>query len=84
MSKIELHSVNKEVFEVFLRKNALTEVQGRYFHSYDYIDSDGEIHASMETSSYGAETVYQISDTNYENMEAVSLVGKLINNKLKL
>lgn len=70
--KKNLTSVNKEVFDNFLKDKEITKKQGEIFHSKYYLDSTGKIIAYKETSSWNTNIIYMIEDgENYETLEIV-------------
>jgi hypothetical protein len=74
-----MFNVSKEIFYDFINKNQLKEIQGDYFHSNNYIDNKNNIRAYRETSSWGAETIYQIDDVKYSNFKTLNIINNFLN-----
>jgi len=72
-----LHNVSEDIFNRFLKNKNFTKRQGSNFHSEEFLNSEGEIKAYVESSSWGAETVYQIDDDSYENFETFVILNQL-------
>ena len=81
---IALYKVTEHIFHRFVVEQELKEahqVEWDYLPGSNYVNSDSEIHAYLETSSWGAPTVYKISDANYQNFKSLSLVNKILQAK---
>lgn len=76
-----LFNVPYEVFSKYIEKNNLKAIPGPYCHSINYIDENNVIKAYKETSSWGADTIYQIDDVTYQNLEIVNLIVNIFNKK---
>lgn len=74
-----MFNVSKEIFYDFVNKNQLIPVQGDYFHSDNFIDKNKKVRAYRETSSWGAETIYQIDDVKYSNFETLNIINNFLN-----
>ena len=56
----EFIQVGKEEFWEFVKNNTTTFIKGEWFHSEYYLDKNNNKVAYIETSSYGAPTIYEI------------------------
>ena len=77
--EIPLYIVPKNVFRKFLDQHRLNETQGKLTHSTEYKNSKGETHAYMETSSWGMLAIYKVSDSTFQNYEALSFMNNKLN-----
>lgn len=68
----------KEEFCRFVKLNSLTREQGTWFHSFNFVDYDGNIKAYIETSSYTPKVTYKIIGGD-SNFEMTSFVTKILN-----
>lgn len=78
-----LHEVTRKSFYDYIEGKDLTIENGDMVHQSLYIDSEGEVVASMLTSSYGASTEYRIKEGGYpiENQNTINVVSALFSKK---
>jgi len=57
-----MKEVTEKEFYDFMKSKLVSKIQGDVFHSYYYVDEDNIKIAYMETSSWGAETIYKITN----------------------
>lgn len=74
-----MKQVTKDEFWSYFQDKNYTTTQGEWFHSDDFI-VDNEVVGYMETSSYGASTVYKLK-YGTANSETISLIGSIISAK---
>ena len=74
-----MKQVTKDEFWSYFQDKNYTTTQGEWFHSDDFIVDD-EVVGYMETSSYGAPTVYKLK-YGTSNSETISLIGSIISAK---
>lgn len=77
----KMKQVTKDEFWSYFQNKNYIKRQGDAFHS-EYFIVDSEVVGYMETSSYGAPTVYKLKYGTV-NSEAISLVGSIISAKTK-
>ena len=73
--------VSYNIFKEFVEENKLKKVQGMYFHSFNWIDNQGVIKATEESSSWGGGEFYTIESEEAENLNTLELVNNIIKNK---
>jgi len=76
---MKLINVNSDRFWKFVKLKNLKEIQGEWFHSSYFIDEKENKLAYLETSSWGASTVYKI--IGEENEETLNFITDIINGK---
>jgi len=78
-----LVNTDKDTFYKFVKENAVRKSCSGMMHAENYYDKDDNIVAYMESSSWGAPTVYQIGVGNITegNEGVINLVGGLIRGK---
>lgn len=74
-------SVSYKIFEEFLKKNNLTKIQGKWFHSFDWVDNQRIVKATEESSSWGAGDSYMVESEEAENLNTLEFINNIINGK---
>lgn len=76
---MKLINVSPDRFYAFIESKNLKKVQATYFHSYNYVNEQGEVLAYYESSSWNTNIIYKIMGE--ENEETLNLVTDIINKK---
>lgn len=79
---MKLYEVTEDICYSFIKDNNLAESQSDTTHGSNFVNDTGDIMAYIESSSYGASTVYKIADASFVNLKNLITIGKIINNKL--
>lgn len=64
-----MKEVNEKEFNEFMQNKKVKKVQGDYFHSNYYVDENNIKIAYVETSSWGAPTIYKINNSLIEQQK---------------
>ena len=78
MEEQEMYNVSEDTFDDFVKLHNLKPIQGEVFHSYYYVDKQGNKLAYRETSSYGADVIHKIKDESYRNWETIRVVKEYL------
>lgn len=72
----KLYSVPAYIFYQYVEKRGLTAREGVWVHSTDYVDGNGQVLATMSSSSWSMHRSYRIADEGYVNLETTDFISQ--------